>query len=166
MYFMALTFIVIIILVIFVHDATQAVLIVSLLANTLFIYMNLDKLRTVTNDDKSSADVAVDPPAVESMAADQQDPALYGDDFERWHSYDASYTGAAYATPTPHSIYSGSENTLGVDGGCALMAQRRGLRDKQALDGATLKDANYYKFHFADEFKREEAKPWWGNYEV
>lgn len=39
---------------------------------------------------------------------------------------------------------------------------RARTRDQRCLTGAALKDANFYKPHYADEFVTSESKPWWG----
>ncbi len=55
-----------------------------------------------------------------------------------------------------------SDNTF--DSANALMARSR-ARDQRALTGAVLKDANFYKKNYGDEFVDAERRPWWGNNE-
>lgn len=39
---------------------------------------------------------------------------------------------------------------------------RSRTRDQRCLTGATLKDANYFKRFYGEEFAESEGKPWWG----
>lgn len=57
------------------------------------------------------------------------------------------------------------ETALSVDEQLARLAVAR-TRDKKAMDGATVRDARYYAYHYDDELELYEKKRWWGNDEV
>ena len=168
--FIVMTFVIIIAVVLLADNLTSAMLIVSLLANFFVISGHFNKLSknilgiSATNWGKLPAkQTAEEVAAPVAEAPSNQNTDLYGEDYERHHAYQDSYTGC-YNEPKPVVGMSCSENSSGIDAMNAIMAQRR-ARDKKCMDGAASKDVNYYRYHFGSELDEAEAKPWWGAFD-
>jgi hypothetical protein len=168
--FIVMTFVIIIAVVLLADNLTSAMLIVSLLANFFVISGHFNKLSknilgiSATNWGKPPAKpIAEEVVAPVAVPADNQNTNLYGEDYERYHAYQDSYTGC-YNEPKPVVGMSCSENSSGIDAMNAIMAQRR-ARDKKCMDGVASKDVNYYRHHFGSELDEAEAKPWWGAFD-
>jgi hypothetical protein len=72
----------------------------------------------------------------------------------------------SYATPyeDPHPIISLTQPIIDSSYDSAnTMQVRARTRDKRCLTGAVIKDANFYKKHYGDEFETSENLRWWGN---
>lgn len=72
----------------------------------------------------------------------------------------------SYATPyeDPHPIMSLTQPIIDSSYDSAnTMQVRARTRDKRCLTGAVIKDANFYKKHYGDEFETSENLRWWGN---
>jgi hypothetical protein len=113
-------------------------------------------------DSAQSAAAAAIKSAVEPLASDAIDD-MYGPQYNAWSAHGRSYD--MYPDVKPHVGVSCAENDYSVDTLGTLMTQKRGTRDKRAMDGAITKGVDYYKYHYADELDKEEAKPWWGRHE-
>lgn len=111
---------------------------------------------------QSSAAAAAIKSAVEPLASDAIDD-MYGPQYNAWSAHGRSYD--MYPDVKPHVGVSCAENDYSVDTLGTLMTQKRGARDKRAMDGAVSKGVDYYKYHYAEELDDEEAKPWWGRHE-
>lgn len=175
-FFLVLTFMILVIIILVSDNLTTAVLTISLLAN-LFIISSQLETRTLTAikcglyDNKTKVEritpnteiAPVDgdhepdahPYAVEGFSG--QPTNLYGAKFMEYDAYKSP--GMNWAAQQPDIIDMGDNS--GIDGATALMARRR-CRDKVTMDGVAVRDANYYKHHFADELEEAERKPWWG----
>lgn len=73
---------------------------------------------------------------------------------------------ASYATPfeDPRPILSLTQPILDSSFDSAnIMQVRARTRDKRCLTGAVIKDANFYRQHYGDEFDKSEKSRWWGN---
>lgn len=88
---------------------------------------------------------------------------LYGPQYDAWSAHNRSYD--MYPNVRPHVGVSCAENDYSVDTLGTLITQKRGSRDKRAMDGAVSKGVDYYKYHYGSELDEEEAKPWWGRHE-
>lgn len=99
---------------------------------------------------------------LEGLAPDAIDN-LYGPQYNAWSAHSRSYD--MYPEVKPHVGSDCAENDYSVDTLGALITQKRGSRDKRAMDGAITKGVDYYKYHYGSELEEEEAKPWWGRHE-
>lgn len=99
---------------------------------------------------------------VEQLSPDAIDD-MYGPQYNAWYAHNRSYD--MYPDVTPKVGVSCAENDYSVDALGTLMTQKRGARDKRAMDGAVSKGVDYYKYHYGSELDEEEAKPWWGRQE-
>jgi hypothetical protein len=186
--FAAFTFIVIVAIILLTPDITTAILIVSLLANFLIIYT---KCGEVTVDlfagggqGALAAKASKEPPAASATPTpaadtppgapggqdaqsaaetDWQNPNMYGKKYEMYHAYNDSFN-TCYDEPKP-VVTAACDSGANADIALAFINQRR-ARDKKCYDGISLKDANYYGYHYSTELKEAEEKRWWGNAEV
>lgn len=99
---------------------------------------------------------------IETLGSDALND-LYGPQYDAWSAHNRSYD--MYPDVRPHVGVSCAENDYSVDTLGTLMTQKRGARDKRAMDGAVSKGVDYYKYHYGSELDEEEAKPWWGRHE-
>lgn len=166
MHFFALTFIIMIAVVLLADSMLSAVLIISLLVNFLIIASKYGQIA------RNELDVSIDDikskknPAVEtSIDHNAPEPPIdmYGPFYEMYHSYHTAYTDC-YDAPQMAVGASCAERSNSVDAQNTLMAQRR-ARDKKCSDGWVTKDANYYKHHFGSELDDTENRVWWGRNE-
>ncbi|SIP86052.1 Hypothetical protein PACV_339 [Pacmanvirus A23] len=173
--FCVLTFIIMIAVILTADSLTTAMLVITLLTNFLVISSHFGKIgktvgMTVEKIGKP-AEVETESQTKEHSEATHETPniseenlSIYGADYEKWHAYNDSYT-SCYDEPKTVVGSSCSERTFDVDTMNALVAQKR-ARDKKCMDGVALKDANYYREHFGDEFKETEDRIWWGRNEL
>ncbi len=135
--------------------------------STVIPTIKLSKSDSITKD--STADTKVDLNKESTMSTDSIEPAvnthpqtphMYGPEYDVWQTNQTSYSDC-YNEPQLPIAYSCSERS-GVDAKLGLLAQQR-ARDRKCIDGAVAKNADYYKFHFADELAQSESKPWWGH---
>lgn len=176
--FIILAFIVIIAVVYLSPDLVTAMLIVSLLANFLVISsqcMQMHKHITVSIDGSSDSsdnnsepkvdltkDLTKDTPndASNDASAPEVTPPvdMYGPAYQCYDKVRQTYT---VDLPESRVLNSYSEKTNDVDVDNTIMAQKR-FRAKRAMDGATVKNADFYKYYYGDELEVSEARPWWG----
>lgn len=164
--FAAVTFIIIIIVILLADTPTHAMIIIALIAN--FMLFAGDKIPGV-NFTMSRPAVNAIPLNPVPMVNSEQTPSahdyasqpvdIYGPYYEQWHAYTKSYDDYPY--PEARISQSASELSHNVDQLSAQMTQRR-TRDKKCMDGAVTKDKYYYQHHFGSELDDSEAKPWWG----
>jgi type IV secretory pathway VirB3-like protein len=83
---------------------------------------------------------------------------IYGPFYERWHGYRTAYTDC-YDDQRPDKIIPAYK--YNIDDSGADLARKR-FHDKKCTDGWVTKDANYYKYHFSGELDEAESKRWWG----
>jgi len=142
-----ITFIVIVLIVIVSSSMSHAVLTLSLFANFLVILSNFIKISETMQNTSEPVDLTYD-----------SDSKLYGPFYELWQNYKED---TPYATVKPNEY----NYTHSVDDLITNDARRR-FKDKRATIGNITKDANYYKYHYGNEFDAEERKRWWGNNEI
>lgn len=181
--YLILTFIIVIAIILMSPDLTSAMLIVSILAN---VYV----LTTLNYKHRTSKKEGLETPAKEIAAtvapAPQQPPsppaippaglrlpALYGPAWDAYSAYKdngptgwagCNIPGGSCGTVYNPSVDIPEGNVMSIDQATVEFARRR-ARDKLALEGQVLKDANFYKYHFGDELDISEKKRWWGNSE-
>lgn len=185
--FIVMTFIVIVAIVMVSDSMTTAASLISLVASFFVIAAIGGKFARLTGIDmgttdssaakEPTADTTEDQSQSQSPSQSQsdqiaaigsapfgatQEALMYGADYSNMRSYVTSFPlsearSTYLATPT--------ECTKDIDTLNAQMAARR-TRDKRAMDGATIKDADYYRAHFADELAYAENAPWWGRLEM
>lgn len=163
--FLVLTFILIIIVILMTGNLATAVLVISLLANFLFINSQFNQLHNATNSTDSTApnktvehtdDSTTSKDNIYATLDQVTDP--YGHLYEQHHVFDSSYS-TAY--PEVKNIVGHcSDTSYGIDSANAIMAQRR-ARDKKCSDGWATKTADYYKYHYGNELNDAERKIWW-----
>ncbi len=92
-------------------------------------------------------------------------PSAYGLPYAAWQQERNGYS-TAYNAPSGTMIGpdAAAGSSKSVDNMNVALAQSR-ARDKRCIEGAVSKDANYYKYHYAEEFDAVENKPWWGRNE-
>ncbi len=163
----------IIVVIILADSLTTAMLIVSLMANFLVISSQFNKLHKGSLDigikewDKPPATTQSSPTGGEDMplpepSSDEQQN-IYGPFYGMWDAY-RTVDGGIPNKPQLY-VHDGScDRGYDMDSANAYIAQQRS-RDKRALDGWAVKDANYYRHHFGGELAAEESKPWWSRNE-
>jgi len=95
---------------------------------------------------------------VRKMPSYDQD--IYGPYYAQWNEQRKVYTDS-YVEPQPRVGVSCAERQYDIDAAGALLAQKRTV-DRQRNDGWAAKDADYYRYHFAEELDTEENLRWWG----
>lgn len=160
-----LIFIVIIAAIMLSDDRLIVILAASASLNIALLFSTLDNSGSVVVADSqkgSSAAVTAVKQTIEPLVPDAIDD-MYGPQYNAWSAHSRSYD--MYPDVMPHIGRSCAENDYSVDTLSTLVTQKRGARDKRAMDGAVTKDVDYYKYHFGSELDEEEAKPWWGRHE-
>lgn len=173
--FIALTFIVVVAVILTVDSLTTAISIISLLASFLVICMQFNKVSKMTMRSRSSEptieslddiaptdgteDVNLPNEIIEPEDSETQD--VYEDYYKQWDAYRGP-TNYTYNNPSNTGY---SEENMSADLQMMRMGAHR-QRDREAVEGAVVKDANFYKYHFAHELSEEENAPWWGRSEV
>lgn len=175
--FIALTFILLIIIIFLARDMTEAMLIISLLANLLVIsgqFGLLSKgLVDITMQDAAAQAASTPDSAAQAPAAGVPDGAtdgssahpngdMYGSFYDQWNAYKDTYN-SAYDSPRM-AVSTGAEQSYTVDEHNTLIAQQR-ARDRKCSDGWLTKDKYYYQYHYGSELDDAEAKAWWGRNE-
>ena len=113
-------------------------------------------------------EVIVPQPPVEFTSTVRKPPVVFDEDiygpyYAQWNDQRKAYTDS-YAEAQPRVGVSCAERQYDVDSAGALLAQRRTV-DRQRNDGWAAKDADYYRYHFAEELDTEENLRWWGREE-
>jgi hypothetical protein len=94
------------------------------------------------------------------ISRDEQSVDIYGPFYEMYHQYNNVH----YAQPPSRILNTCSERSNQIDAKVAQYSQSR-ARDKRCTDGWVTKNADYYKYHYANELSDTENKPWWGREE-
>jgi len=152
--------VIIIVIGIFVADSViTAVLYVSLLINIIFLLPNImssarpTPIITPANDQQHEIPHIAPPVTTPGTKIVSGPDAGYGNAYEKYKKFDNG------------NYYSGIPKATGcVDDANIRIAQLRS-RDRRSMDSATLKNSDYYKYHFGDELDRAESRVWWGNYD-
>lgn len=147
-----LTFILIIAIAVVSRDVVLTLLLISLLANIAM------RNETFATDNMPPKKLAGD--VYSGEAYYNQEPAMYGPFWERYHAYTNGYSN--YKQPELPVGSSFAERSNSIDANLTLLAQNR-ARDKKCSDGWVTKNADFFKYHYADEIKEAEEKRWWGN---
>lgn len=165
-----LTFVVLIAIVLLADSVTSAMLLILLVVNLYVGLCQCGALETLTDpsevnltkenmepdvlDKSKNSDLTAD----STIASEQiPQPSMYGVDYDIWQANNAS----SDIYPTPQlPVFASCGEKSGVDAQLSLLALKR-ARDKRCADGAAVKNADYYKFHFSDELEQTENKPWW-----
>ena len=182
--FLALTFIVIIAIIMLSNDLSSAMMVISILASFFVISASSSKtVQTVIDGAVKSwgipedapvpdapvsatpaSDASVDPAPVEAPVYLNQNTNIYGADYEKHNAYkDGLFS--CYERPQPVLYDSAADRDTSLDERNCLIAQRR-ARDKRCSDGWAVKDSDYYKYFYGDELKESETKAWWGRTEL
>lgn len=166
--FIIFSLVVIIILSIFKVEGLLVLLIFLLFININSSYIdeeddqpNFTKSKITTNSESFQPEEAKkeDTKATEPTVPIMNDN-MYGAFYDEWNTQRLSYTNS-YTDPMPRIIKSGAETTADIDSANTLLWQRR-ARDKECSDGWASKNADYYKYHYAEELDTEAAREWWG----
>jgi len=179
--FLALTFIVILAVIMMSNDLPSAMMIISIIASFFVISTSGSKtVRTVLEGKVKNWGVPEPAPIPDEiitpetpvLVEDKEDEApdiiqqntnIYGAEYEKHNAYkDGLYS--CYERPQPVLYDSAADHDTSVDGRNCLIAQRR-ARDKRCIDGRAIKNSDYYKYFYADELKAVETKPWWSRSE-
>lgn len=174
--FIAFTFIAMIAIIILADSLGSAVAIVSLVAS-FFVICSIgakmgrpaDSASTSASTSDGATNIPADTPAdtpAESAPAENTDlfadstteESMYGSDYAQMRSYVTSYKSPA---GTPLALKTASECVRDADTRVAQVGAQR-TRDKASMDGAVLKDANYWRAWYGDELYQAEKAPWWG----
>ncbi len=178
--FIAFTFIAMIAIIILADSLGSAVAIVSLVAS-FFVICSIGakmgrpadaSVGASTHQDTpvdAPADTATDmPTSHETQSAESSntdlfadsttEESMYGSDYAQMRSYVTSYKSSA---GTPLALKTASECVRDVDTRAAQIGAQR-TRDKASMDGAVVKDANYWRAWYGDELYQAEKAPWWG----
>lgn len=150
------------------NNLLVSVVALSVIAN-IFVIRNIIKTRKpaapkVEEPVKTLESVLADPkpqppPAQADTVLDDNfavNSSIYGNNRDMYES--------CKSVPTLNKWSSVLGPVSNADAAIANLTMRR-YRDKEAMDGSLVKDANYYKHHYGDEFVNEENKPWWSREE-
>ena len=121
-------------------------------------------LTAVPNTPAPSTPTPSAPSTVEKMTQPTLDAAMYGPDYDMWRVQRNSYT-ASYPRCGPDVVQTCGERSYDIDSANTLITRKR-ARDKQCSDGWASKSADYYKYHYADEFDNYANSIWWGRDEI
>lgn len=158
--FFVLAIVVFLIICITMRDPTEVIVWCSVAAGLLWYFRDHVNMRYEVGANESKTDDAA---AAASPAPSDQNPNLrYGVSAREYDAYINSFS-QSYAPVQPVSICA-TDVDNSMDSNMALIGQKR-ARDKRAIDGAVVKDANFYRHHFADELDRVEKRVWWGESE-
>jgi hypothetical protein len=174
-YFLAFFYVVVIAIILLADDLPTTIAIMALVANILTIaicFNKMGKQYTAANSDPTAPSDTATPPdaqtsssglqeAIDAAEEVDQDPNLYGDDWEAHHAYNSTFDTLS---DNHVAVNSPAELSTDYDSTNALLSRQR-FQGKKAIDGALVKTADYYKYQYADELAQSEAKPWWGNTE-
>jgi len=86
--------------------------------------------------------------------------ADFSDDYKEYDQFRQTYTNQ-HTVPGPRTAFDNSEKTYSIDLANTMNATRR-FRDKRAMDGFVIRNADFYKYHYGDELQQAENRPWWG----
>jgi len=173
--FIAITFVVYIVVFLMVKGHTSASYLFPVIAILTYFFTLTNEMvsfkKNLMGEDKGSDEKPIDVvnktpekeevKEKESMSA-AEDEYLYGDEQGIYNSY--KYIDN-YKKPQLHIKDSCTEATNSIDSQLALMGQKR-TRDKKTADSVLVKDTNFFKHHYSKELEEEENKPWWGRYEM
>ena len=161
--------IVICVAILAINDLTTSMLVMSLLANTLFIVSklckNMDSARGLpdfTSDNSPIPKAAIEP-ADNPTPLGPPELEAYGAEHAKWDSYkqheiEARNTRSENAPRIGPGTYDVDDKSVDIN---FLRS-----RDKQTIESISVRDANYYKYHFANELDDAEKQQWWGNKEI
>ncbi len=166
-----LTFVVVLIVVMLADNLTTALLVISLLVNFVILssqlgasssFLGIGVQDAPTGADKSNKmsdplDTSFDP------NAERQPTDMYGPFYNMWDAYKTTYN-SCYDKPRVHALGDCAGRGYNIDNANMYIAQRRS-RDKKAMDGWAVKDANFYKYHYGSELDNAEYQDWWGRHE-
>ena len=170
--FIVLTFVICVAVILLADSMTNAMLMISILANFLIISSHFGKINKMS---LKSAIPGLFGPAChnnvdgvvesdQSDLSDQTDQPTAQPGQAAKDEHDSYRTGYMGYSAAPTTIFTPSEKNYTIDNANIQMAQRRS-RDKKCTDGWVTKNANYFKYHYAGEFEESENKPWWGRSE-
>lgn len=160
--FIVLSIIIAIIIILLSPDLVTGLIIVALIANIITIYKDFTEEMTDATDNNVTETVpTVDESTLVTIDNTSNVDNYYGNSQAEYDAYNYTYS-TAYEKQYPIAMRSCSEKDQSVDNNI-VQAQRARSRDKRTMDGITLKDANYYKHHYANELDESEKKLWWGN---
>lgn len=152
--FFILVFVVIVIVIINMGTLTDSLLVASLLANCVAVYVNILKL-----DKKEGLELEKKPILDVPQVIEKSPYRDYLGNYQKWSDERATYEDTAVIPAVPDMI-----STSSVDLANTVMARGR-ARDKTCLDGAITKTSDYFKYHYGNDFVESENKPWWGRNE-
>ncbi|QJX71147.1 hypothetical protein F-liban_399 [Faustovirus] len=98
-----------------------------------------------------------------SISERKFDRSIYEPSYDKYTADKVTYT-SSYVNPQPVIIDAAGDATMDADQRMNLYARQR-FREKRAQDGYTVKNADFYKYHFSDELAENEAREWWGDYD-
>lgn len=170
--FIALTFFVIVAIIVLADSLATAVAIISI-ATSFFVISSISaKIGPKTTSvgtpplapaeqlPAEEAQAVKSEPSADVMLNHTDEISMYGEDYAQMRSFVTSYQSPA---PRAVSLASMTECTKDVDTLNAQIAARR-ARDKASMDGATIKDADYWRAWHSDELAQAESAPWWGEH--
>ena len=170
-HYIVFAFVVVIALIYMSNSLASAMAMTGLLAYILIITNNMVNLQNnVTVSDSSTSDKSTsndnNDSATNSGSANilsdtkEEMQADFSDDYKEYDLFRQSYTNTYEPAPA-RSAFSNTEKQYSVDLANTMNATRR-FHEKRAMEGAVLRNADFYKYHFGDELKVAEDRPWWG----
>lgn len=161
--FIIFTFIIIIVVIILSDNLTNAILIVSLIANFLIISTQFSQITKDTFVSKNNNN-HVDDDIVDNEDLTKYHESIYGSDYDNWKLYQNQITDSMQ--PAVPGIACGDRDSSIDTAGVNLTIKRGGMRDQNQINGALLKNADFYKYHYGNELKESEDRPWWSRGEL
>jgi hypothetical protein len=133
------------------------------LQNSINILVDKENMVSGVNAGGDNPDDGTSAPNILKDDVDENGEPLQSDfsgDYKEYDSFRQSYTNIYDAAPA-RTAYSNTEKQYTVDLANTLNATRR-FHQKRAMEGAVLKNADFYKYHYGDELEQAENRPWWG----
>jgi hypothetical protein len=164
--FAILTFIIIVIVIIVSDSLMAAVPVISLLTSFLIINSHFDRAgKKSIALDKTPADTI-------NLVDDADDKWTGGETSTYGAEYELhkSFIGVSAAEPEWKRVGDTDETLGDIDNAADIDSQTASLcrhrsRDRSAIEGAVVKNADYYRDHYNDEFDSAESRTWWSRYE-
>jgi hypothetical protein len=97
------------------------------------------------------------PPLKPAKSENKIKPILPERQYMQHESQEPEFTGIIPTTSLGQPLIDSSVDSAN----CEMVKER--TRDKRAQTSATIKDANFYKKYYGNEFEEAEKRLWWGN---
>lgn len=176
--FLVITFLFVIVAIVTIKDIDHSMILITLITNFLiisyYVTSTCKRMYDICDEKNNSDKESFDEPAeyVPGQNDDEEEEdqtglnqSIYGAQFDQYLAYGTTPTLREPDNFDNNDTYARAMMEGGVDAMLMSQTAKRNVRSKTSLTSACVKDADFYRFHYGDEFDVEEKKPWWGNNE-